>query len=313
MIVVLKELEDVDLVKGENLENEARDILEQLSQDTRLGDPFFAEVRFRIIRATAELRFENIARRRALNPMTWERKTWILLLGALQEATSMPYLASIGENRREPFEIREAAIKAISSYRIDRVYEQLAQLLTVLPGVGEIVLREQFGPSRPPQGVAEEIVPLWPRRGKVTTLKSNQFEVQQAAKSLLHILSDKGEQLPLRQLAVDALGHIGNETNLAGLESVFFDEWNTLGDEVIDSLSRIGINRCIAIFQRIVLAQTPSKTLRLKAVTAIEGLGSPAALMALREIVENSREADIQQAARTAAGKVEAKSKRFAF
>jgi hypothetical protein len=261
VVLILKDLADAELVRAENLEAQARKVLGRLAEDRRLRDDMFREVRVRTLRAVAELRLVDIASARSADPASWERRNWILLLGALGEVAGMPPLASIAGNGRESAEIRAAALRGLASFRIAGTAAR------------------EGGPW-----ADEEIAALAPLRGGTPAIAPDRQEVRQALRTTMGVVANRRESLALRRAALAALGRIGNDSVVGELRLVLYEEWSALGEEIIQALTGIGGGSAIGLLRDFALAPLGGTELRLRAISGLQTLGGSRSLAALERI-----------------------------
>jgi dsDNA-binding SOS-regulon protein len=294
--LALTALEDAELVQREKLESQAGKVLKRLSEDRRLGDEVFAEVRFHVLRAVVGLRLADIARARSADPASWERKNWILALGALGDVSGMPTLTKIAEERKEPAELRVAAARALGYYHV-------AAAAPTLPG--------SAAPEPLPwmqargQGAGGEFARPWPESGRTPVTSPERQEVRQALSALMGIASSRKESPALRGAALETLGRIGNESAVPELRLVLYEEWDTLGEEIIGTLTGIGGGAAIGLLRDFALAPLGTQELRARAITGLQSIGGRRALAALEKISQEIPDKELKAAARRAAALLE--------
>ena len=281
-VVILKELADPALVRAENLEARARTTLSRLAEDRRLRDDRFTEVRLRVLRAVAELRLVDIAIARSTDPAAWERRSWILLLGALGDPAGMPPLAAIAGSGKEPAEIRAAALRALASYRVTGAHLVEAGLWA-----------------------DEEIAALAPTRGAIPAIPRNRPEVRQALRTANGIATSRRESPVLRRTALAVLQRMGNESVVGDLRLVLFEEWNVLGEEILQALTGIGGGAAADLLRDFALAPLGGTELRLRAIVGLQALRGNRALVALERIAQEVTDTELAAAAQRALVAVE--------
>lgn len=282
-VIILKELADPELVRAENLVARARTVLSRLAEDRRLRDDRLAEVRLRVLRAVAELRLGDIASARSADPTAWERQRWILLLGALGEAGGLPPLAAIAGNGKEAAGFRVAALRALAGYRI--------------AGTGAA----GDAGARPD----EEIAALAPIRGGTPVIPRHRPEVRQALRTANGIVASQRESLALRRAALAALGRLGDESVVDDLRLVLFEEWNVLGEEILQALTGIGGGAAATLLRDFALAPLGGPEVRLRAIGGLQALGGSRSLAALDRIAQEVKDPALAAAAQRALVAVE--------
>ena len=276
-VFILKELADPELVRAENLEARARRSLDRLAEDRRLRDDRFTEVRLRVLRAVAALRLVDIAIARSTDPGAWERRSWILVLGALGDAAGMPPLAAIAGSGKEPAEIRAAALRALASYRI--------------AGAGAV----EAGPW-----ADGEIAALVPTREATPAIPRDRPEVRQALRTANAIATSQRESPILRRAALAVLRRMGNESVVGDLRLVLYEEWNLLGEEILQALTGIGGGAAADLLRDFALAPLSGTELRLRAIAGLQALGGNRSLAALERIAREVTSPELAAAAQRA-------------
>ncbi|RPI04392.1 MAG: hypothetical protein EHM71_13675 [Zetaproteobacteria bacterium] len=281
-VVILRDLADAELVRTENLEARARTALGRLAEDRRLRDDRFAEVRLRVLRAVAELRRVDIAIARSTDPAAWERRSWIFVLGALGDAAGMRPLAAIAGSGKEPAEIRAAALRALAGYRI--------------AGAGAV---------EPWLWADEEIAALAPTRGVPPAIPRDRPEVRQALRAANWIATSRRESPALRRSALAVLQRMGDGSVVGDLRLVLFEEWNVLGEEILQALTGIGGGAAADLLRDFALAPVGGTDLRLRAIVGLRTLGGNRPLVALERIAQEVTDAEVAAAAQRALVAVE--------
>jgi hypothetical protein len=276
-VFVLRELADPDLVRAENLEARVRTSLGRLAEDRRLRDDRCTEVRLRVLRAVAELRLAEIAIVRSADPAAWERRRWILMLGALGDAAGMPPLAAIAGSGREPIEIRAAALRALGAFRI--------------AGAGAV----EAG-----LWADEEIAALAPTRGASPAIPRNRPEVRQALRTANGIVTSRRERPALRRAALAVLQRMGDESVVGDLRLVLFEEWSVLAEEILQALTGIGGGSAADLLRDFALAPLGGTELRLRAIAGLQALGGARSLTALERIAQEATNPQVAAAAQRA-------------
>jgi hypothetical protein len=276
-VVVLKDLADPALVRAEGQESGARTILSRLAEDRRLRDDRFTEVRLRVLRAVAELRLVDIATARSTDAAAWERRNWILVLGALGDAAGMPSLAAMAGSGKEAAEIRAAALRSLASFRIAGA-----------------------GPETAGWWADEEIAALAPTRGAPPAIPRHRPEVRQALRTATGIATNRRESPTLRRTALAVLQRMGDESVVGDLRLVLFEEWNVLGEEILQALTGIGGGAAADLLRDFALAPLGGTELRLHAIVGLRTLGGNRALVALDRIAQEVADAELATAAQRA-------------
>lgn len=276
-VFILKELTDSELVRAEDLEDRARASLARLAEDRRLRDDRFTEVRLRVLRAVAELRLVDIAIARSTDSAAWDRRSWILVLGALGDAAGMSPLATIAGSPREPAEIRVAALRALASYRIAGA-----------------------GAAQTGRWADEEIAALAPIRGAPPAIPRTRPEVRQALRTANAIATSRRESPVLRRAALAVIQRMGNESVVGDLRLVLFEEWNILGEEILEALTAIGGGAAADLLRDFALAPLAGTELRLRAIAGLQALGGNRSLVALDRIAHEVTDRESAAAARRA-------------
>lgn len=113
-----------------------------------------------------------------------------------------------------------------------------------------------------------------------------------AVNPLLDILNDEREKsIYLKESAVKALGMLGDIRALEPLIDVLEskrgirDKFNFLKEQVIEAIGRIGSRSSKAAYSLTRVLKDDSPTIRLAAVEALETLGDPATLDAVKEMI----------------------------
>ncbi len=281
-VFILKELADSELVRAEDVEDRARTSLSRLAEDRRLRDDRFTEVRLRVLRAVAELRLVDIAIARSTDASAWDRRRWILVLGTLGDPAGMPPLAVIAGNGREPAEIRTAALRALASYRIAGA------------DAGDAGLWAD-----------EEIAALAPTRGVPPAIPRTRPEVRQALRTANGIVTSRRETPVLRRAALAVLQRMGNESVVGDLRLVLFEEWNTLGEEIVQALTGIGGGAAVDLLRDFALAPLGGTELRVRAIAGLQALGGTRSLVALERISQQVTNKELATAAQRALAALE--------
>jgi HEAT repeat protein len=219
----------------------------------------------------------DIAIARSTDPAAWERRSWILVLGALGDAAGMPPLAAIAGSGKEPPEIRAAALRALASYRI--------------AGAGAVEAR---------LWADEEIPALAPTRGAIPAIPRNRPEVRQALRTANGIATSRRESPVLRRAALAVLQHMGNESVVGDLRLILFEEWNVLGEEILQALMGIGGGAAVDLLRDFALAPLAGTELRLRAIVGLQALGGNRSLVALERIAQEVTNAELAAAAQRA-------------
>jgi hypothetical protein len=276
-VFILKELADPELVRAENLEARARTTLGRLAEDRGLRDDRFTEVRLRVLRAIAELRLVDIAIARSTDPAAWERRSWILVLGALGDPAGMPPLTAIAGSGKEPAEMRIAALRALASYRIAGA-----------------------GPVETGRWTDEEIAALAPIRGATPAIPRDRPEVRQALRTANAIVTSRRESPVLRRAALTVLRRMGDESVVDDLRLVLYEEWNVLGEEILQVLTEIGGGAATDLLRDFALAPLGGTELRLRAIAGLQALGGSRSEAALERIAQQVTNTELKGAAERA-------------
>jgi HEAT repeat protein len=223
------------------------------------------------------LRLVDIAIARSTDPAAWDRRSWILVLGALGDAAGMPPLAAIAGSGKEPPEIRAAALRALASYRI--------------AGAGAV----EAG-----LWADEEIAALAPTRGATLAIPRNRPEVRQALRTANGIATSRRESPVLRRAALTVLQRMGNESVVGDLRLVLFEEWNVLGEEILQALTGIGGGPAADLLRDFALAPLGGTEVRLRAIVGLQALGGNRSLVALERIAQEVTDAELAVAAQRA-------------
>lgn len=285
-ILVLKELEDGELVSRERAAEDAREVLAGILANEHLRDDYFAEVRLRAIRAVGELGLVDIAVERALRADSWERRNLILLLGALKDAKALSPLVRVVRDRREPVEIRDAGVRSIAAI-IGRFRREWRVEFVEL-----FAKRPFFSVEQAEDPEIEALTPR--RRGLVLGTKIPEEPARAAADQVGAILSDRRETESLRRTALRALSRIGDLQAAERVKGVLLDEWRDYGEDAIDFFAGIRAEASIAPLQEFVLRSGADKSLRRRAVSVLIALEMRGAIPALREIAEKDPDAELR-------------------
>ena len=308
-ILILKEMEDAELVKRENVLEEAHQVISGLLTKEDLHDGFFAEVRLRIIRAIAELRFVDIASKRILDTNSWDRGNLILLLGALMDFKAIPSLSKIIKNNKEAAGYREKAIKSLIYIRksVSRV-----SLLEKTPGV--IISHKFYFPHMEKEAGIIGFEPIFPaleafwtdyhefRDSEIEAMIPKSIRISQfrtdishgsfsnklydiGVEALNYVLSNKKDDIFFRKKALYALKYFTHEKkDIEAIKDVLLNEWEDFAYDAIEVLAMNPDETVISILRDFVLNSKVDKSHRLKGVIALAKIGKPSALSALKEI-----------------------------
>lgn len=292
-ILVLKELEDAEVVNRERAMQDARRLLVEILGNDQLRDDFYVEVRLRAIRAVGELELGDLAVERAVEAGSWERRSFILLLGALEEVKAIGPLMRIVKNRREPVDIRDAGIRALGAIRgrSPRPFELWS-------------IKTSFLKSRE-QAEDPEIQGMRPRRrGPFRGLKIPEEEALAIVSEVSSILADKREPVSLRLTALRILNRMEDSRATEAVRRVLLDEWRDYGEDAISFFAGIPAEASIGALREFVLRGGADKSLRRRALNALIAMEMRAALPALREIAEMDPDDELRAMAAEGAKKL---------
>lgn len=295
-----------------------------------LRDEFFAEVRFRILRAVAELGLVNITSRQVLESRSWDRGNLILLLGALRDGKAIHSLATIIKNTKQPMKFREMAIRSL-------VFIGASQLPMETPA-GEITPIAEWMPAYP-SGIWRKAWPAVPKEYKVSmwppprdpeieallprasrrfsfgplmdTKRLTRDQFHPAADALSSVLSNRHETVSLRIAALRALKGFVTDTDkvVDAVKGLLLDEWENFGQDAIDVLIKIRNETSISALHDFALNDKADKCLQLECIIGLAKTGKPSALTALREISKKDPDDVICAAACKAANKFNERNK----
>ena len=299
-VLVLKDLEDVELVKKENAKEEAQQVISELLANYELRDDFFVGVRLRILRAIAELGFVDITRKQVLESRSWDRDSLILLLGALCDGKAIPSLTSIIKDNKESINLREIAIRSLNFIGKNNKHMEspqkewgaiqlnpmsrdfrtffLSEYNTFMAGRSTLEHKQFSDP---------EIVDLMPRNLRFNNLRLVEGikyltveQVHLAANSLSSVLSNQDESMSLRISALKALECFITIDIIDTIKDVLFDEYEDFGRDAINILIKISDERSISVLRDFAINNRADRCLRLKCIIGLAKIGKPSALNA---------------------------------
>ena len=317
-ILILKEMEDAELIKKENVKEEAAQVISELFVKYGLRDEFFAEVKFRILRAVAELGLVDIASRQVLDPRSWDRGNLILLLGALLDGEAIPNLATIVKDTKEPMKFREMAIRSLSfigansstiheprrEFRILSFSESDKEFVSVADYLN---MFKAWAPRKLGDPEIEAMLPRASRsfnfRSTVIRKSMKPQQVNMAVDALSSVLSDTHETVHLRIAALRALKRFRSTKVIDIVKRVLLGECKDFGQDAIDYFVTISSQTSVSVLHDFSINDKADKSLRLKCIVGLAEIGIPSSLSALREISKKDPDDVICAAASQAANK----------
>lgn len=291
-ILVLREMEDPELVKRERVEEEAGQAVSELLAKESLRDDFYAEVRFRIMRVVSELHLLEIARKQVLERSAWERGNWILLLGAIGDPEGIPILVKIIRTRTEGVSLREAAVRSLGAIgRYSNIMGVALYSYLKWPRV------KRFGHQR--EWEDSEIEAMRPRRGGLRLYggKVSEELSRLSIETVTSVASAKNEPASIRKIALGALRRLADTDVVEVVGRVLLDEWENYGTEAINVLAEIPHDKSVAVLRRFALMTNVNASAQLMSVQALADMETQSAVAALREISEKSPDGNVRVAA----------------
>ena len=313
-ILVLKEMEDAELIRRENAKEEASKVILSLFQKDSLRDGFFTEVRFRMVRVVGELGLTNIACSQILNPDCLERGSLILLLGALGEPDAIQNLSKIIRNKTETIEIREKAIRSVVAIVSDHTIKDISKLLTrwshetvrvafsgaLVAAGGEFFVRSE-------RYTDPEIQAMRPRSTRILRysrlLAEEQYNL--VSETVRSVILDRGESAPLRKAALIGILKIRDSKAAEIVREILFNEWEEYGELAIDYFGEIRDERSVSVLHKFVLIDEVVRSLRLRCVGTLASIRLPIAITVLKDISQKDADAEVRSAARVASEKLQ--------
>jgi hypothetical protein len=130
--------------------------------------------------------------------------------------------------------------------------------------------------------------------------------VRQALSTANGIVTSQRESPVLRRAALAVLGRLGNESVVGDLRLVLYEEWNILGEEILQALTGIGGGAAADLLRDFALAPLGGTDLRLRAIVGLQVLGGNRSVVALERIAQEVADAELAAAAQRALGAAEA-------
>jgi HEAT repeat protein len=244
------------------------------------------------MRVVSELHLLEIARQQALEPSSWERGNWILLLGAIGDPEGIPILARIIRTRTESVGLREAAIRSLGAIGRHSTIMGVA-LFSYLKWPRS----KRFGSER--EWEDSEIEAMRPRRGglRLYGAKPSEELSHLSIETVTSVASAKNEPVSLRKTALRALRRLADTDVVEVVGRVLLDEWENYGTEGINVLAEIPHDKSVAVFRQFALMMKVDATAQLMSVQALADMEIQSAVAALREISEKAPDENVRVAA----------------
>ncbi|MBW2063350.1 MAG: HEAT repeat domain-containing protein [Deltaproteobacteria bacterium] len=301
--IVLKDLEDAELVKRQKVLKEASRAISDLLAEERLRDDYFEEIRFRILRAVCELGLVTVAVKRVSEPGSWERQTLVLILGALGSPKAIPSLTKILKAKTEPLLLREKAIRSLGAIMV------MYPLPIIFPPFGLKLKPPEayfgiFGISASFTSFSQKLwsdpeIDRWRPRSRPAPSSAEWIkeDVASAEAIVCKIALSSNEARSLRKTAVRLLWVFKSNKASEVASKVLLSEWKIYGDEAIESLSRMQNQTATVTFRDFALISTVDLSLRLRAVEALSKMGTKDALESLMYVLKEAKEPEVRNVA----------------
>jgi len=300
-ILIFKELEDAELVKRQKVKNEATQIISKLVIKESLRDDFFTEVRFRIIRVVGELGLVNTACQQASDYNSWERGTFILMIGAMGDPRAIPTLIEIIKDTQDSVEVREKGIRALAAVAscclvdLHGAWTRIIGMKYYAPAGGI----KAFSPYPFYKGWEDrEIEEMRPRSFSFyenISIKEDKFV--QANEVVRRVLSSEHEAKLLRKAALRALFTLSRYEDIGLVKKVLINEWKDFGEDAIDFLADTHHEKSIDVLTEFIFMGEVDHSLRRKAIWALENIRYKKALIALKDISKRAKDNKVRETA----------------
>ncbi len=313
--VVLKDLQDAELVKRQEVESETKDLISKLLDKDSLRDDYFQEIRFRILRVVSELGLVDIAIKQVSNPDSWERDNLVLILGALRNPRAIAAIVNIIKSKDESVKLREKAVRSLATIVNSIPNFWSVAMPEIIPLKDTLILESVTMEYWPPPDKPylhrafwnDPEIESWKPRIPIQydLIKLHSKDIRIAERTVSKIASSRNESILLRKTAIRLLWVFGGEVSSDTATNVLLNEWKTFGQEAIGSLSKIKNDQATIVLRDFSLKQTVDISLRIKAVEALENMRNKSALEALRHILKNTKEEQVKDAADKAIKRLE--------